>query len=367
MTKVYINGKFFDKADARVSVYDHGLLYGDGVFEGIRIYAGKVFRLREHLERLYASAKHIALEIPLPPEQMTEAVLRTVQVNNKKDGYIRLVVTRGAGSLGIDPRKTTDPQVIVIVDDISLYPPELYENGLEIVTSSFVRNHPNALEPRIKSLNYLNNILAKMEAVRAGCLEALMLNVNGEVAECTADNVFFVKRGVLQTPPTHAGILEGITRDFVMELAREAGDRGAGDHPDAARRLLRRRVLPDRHRRRDHPRREVRRPGHRRGQTGADHAAAPRAFSPGGATVTHGRRLRLPIGQRAEPRHRPRPCRARRGRRSGTEAAPALPGEINLQPPRSIRYLGEDRCPYCLTLADVSASFIGLEEEKGGQ
>jgi len=222
MTKVYINGKLFDKADARISVYDHGLLYGDGVFEGIRIYAGKVFRLREHLERLYDSAKAIALEIPLSREQMTEAVLHTVQVNNKKDGYIRLVVTRGAGSLGIDPRKTTDPQVIIIVDDISMYPPELYENGLEVITSSYVRNHPNALEPRIKSLNYLNNILAKMEAVRAGCLEAIMLNVHGEVAECTADNIFLVKRGVLKTPPVTAGILEGITRDFVLELARGA-------------------------------------------------------------------------------------------------------------------------------------------------
>ncbi len=223
MTKVYINGKLFDKADARVSVYDHGLLYGDGVFEGIRVYAGKVFKLREHLERLYDSAKAIALEIPLSLEQMTEAVQRTVQVNNKKEGYIRLIVTRGAGSLGIDPRKTTDPQVIVIVDDISLYPPELYENGLDIITSSFVRNHPNALNPRIKSLNYLNNILAKVEAVRAGCLEALMLNVNGEVAEATADNVFVVKRGVLKTPPTSAGILEGVTRNFVLELARDAG------------------------------------------------------------------------------------------------------------------------------------------------
>ncbi len=223
MTKVYINGKLFDKADARISVYDHGLLYGDGVFEGIRIYAGRVFRLREHLERLYESARDIALEIPLSLEQMTEAVLHTVQVNGKKEGYIRLIVTRGAGSLGLDPRKTTDPQVIVIVDDISLYPPELYENGLDVITSSYIRNHPNALEPRIKSLNYLNNILAKMEAVRAGCLEAIMLNVHGEVAEATADNVFLVKRGVLKTPPTHAGILEGITRNFVLELAEAAG------------------------------------------------------------------------------------------------------------------------------------------------
>ncbi len=219
MTKVYINGKFFDKADARISVYDHGLLYGDGVFEGIRIYGGRVFRLREHIERLYESAHHIALEIPLSPEQTTEAVQGTVRVNDKKDGYIRLIVTRGAGSLGLDPRKTTDPQVIVIVDDISLYPRELYENGLEVITSSYIRPHSNALSPRIKSLNYLNNILAKIEAVRAGCLEAIMLNGNGEVAECTADNIFLVKRGVLKTPPPHAGILEGVTRGVVMGLA----------------------------------------------------------------------------------------------------------------------------------------------------
>src|ERR1700731_3645213 len=149
--KVYVNGKLFDKPDAKISVYDHGLLYGDGVFEGIRIYGGRVFRLREHLERLYDSAKTIALDIPLSREQMNAAGLQTVQVNNKKDGYIRLVVTRGAGGLGIDPRKTTDPQVIVIVDDISLYPPELYENGLEVITSSYIRPHSNALSPRIKS------------------------------------------------------------------------------------------------------------------------------------------------------------------------------------------------------------------------
>ena len=222
MTRVYINGKLFDKADAKVSVFDHGLLYGDGVFEGLRVYSGKVFRLREHLERLYESAKHIALEIPLTPERLADAVRDTVQANAKKDGYIRLIVTRGAGGLGLDPRKTTDPQIIIIVDDISMYPPELYENGLEVITSSFVRNHPNAINPRVKSLNYLNNILAKIEAVRAGCLEALMLNVNGEVAECTADNIFLVKRGQLKTPPPHAGILEGITRDFVIELARDA-------------------------------------------------------------------------------------------------------------------------------------------------
>jgi branched-chain amino acid aminotransferase len=222
MTKVYINGKFYEKADAKVSVYDHGLLYGDGVFEGIRIYASKVFKLAEHIERFYESARHIMLEVPLSRDQLRDAVLNTVRINAKHDGYIRLIITRGAGSLGIDPRKTTDPQVIVIVDDISLYPPELYENGMEIMVASTIRNHPGALNPRIKSLNYLNNILAKIEATRAGCLEAIMLNVNGEVAECTADNIFFVKHGELRTPPLHAGLLEGITRNTVMELAQAA-------------------------------------------------------------------------------------------------------------------------------------------------
>jgi branched-chain amino acid aminotransferase len=221
-TRVWINGQLFDKADAKVSVYDHGLLYGDGVFEGIRVYAGRVFKHKEHIDRLYDSAKAIALTIPLSPEKMMAAVEETVKANNKIDGYIRLLVTRGPGTLGLDPRKC-DPQVIVIVDDISLYPRELYENGLEVITSSYIRNHPNALNPRIKSLNYLNNILAKMEAIRAGCLEAIMLNHKGEVAECTGDNLFVVKHGLLRTPPTDAGILEGITRDFVIGLAKQAG------------------------------------------------------------------------------------------------------------------------------------------------
>ena len=220
--RVWINGKLYDKADAKISVYDHGLLYGDGVFEGIRVYGGKVFRLQEHIDRLYDSARAIYLEIPLTPKQMAEAVESTVRANNKQEGYIRLIITRGAGSLGLDPRKTSDPQVIIIVDDIALYPPELYENGLEIVTASTIRNHPNALSPRIKSLNYLNNIMAKVEAVRAGCLEALMLNHKGEVAECTGDNVFLVKHGMLRTPPLDAGILEGVTRNAVLELARAA-------------------------------------------------------------------------------------------------------------------------------------------------
>ncbi len=222
MTKVYINGKLYDKADAKISVFDHGLLYGDGVFEGIRVYEGKVFRLREHVDRLYDSARGIKLEIPMSREQMGDAITSTVQANAKRNGYIRTLVTRGAGYLGLDPRKTTDPQVVIIVDDITLYPPELYENGMEIVTVSTIRNHPNALSPRIKSLNYLNNIMAKMEAIQSGCLEALMLNHEGQVAECTGDNIFIVKRGVLKTPPTDAGILEGVTRNTVLELARAA-------------------------------------------------------------------------------------------------------------------------------------------------
>lgn len=221
-TKVWINGTLFDKHDAKVSVYDHGLLYGDGVFEGIRVYSGRVFKHREHIERLYESAKAILLTIPISPEEMIKAVEDTVKANNKVDGYIRLIVTRGAGTLGLDPRKC-DPQVIVIVDDISLYPRELYENGLAVITSSYIRNHPNALNPRVKSLNYLNNIMAKIEAIRAGCLEAIMLNHKGEVAECTGDNLFVVKGGILKTPPTDAGILEGITRNLVIGLAKKTG------------------------------------------------------------------------------------------------------------------------------------------------
>lgn len=217
--KVYINGKLWDKEDAKVSVYDHGLLYGDGVFEGLRSYGGKVFRLDEHLRRLWESARAIRLEIPITQAQMADAVRSTLAANQIQDGYVRLVVTRGAGSLGLDPNRTSDPQVIIIADHISLYPKELYERGLEIITVSTIRNHPAALSPRIKSLNYLNNILAKIEGLQAGCSEALMLNARGEVAECTGDNIFLVRRGELLTPPIDAGILEGITRGAVMELA----------------------------------------------------------------------------------------------------------------------------------------------------
>ena len=221
--KVNIGGKLFDKADAKISVYDHGLLYGDGVFEGIRSYSGRVFRLAEHVDRLFDSAISIHLKIPMTKAEMAAAIVDTLAVNKLTDAYIRVVVTRGAGSLGLDPRRTTDPQVIIITDAISLYPAELYENGLKIITAGTMRNHPSALNPRIKSLNYLNNIMAKVEGTNAGCLEALMLNHKGEVAECTGDNIFVVRRGELHTPSIDAGILEGITRDAVMELARGAG------------------------------------------------------------------------------------------------------------------------------------------------
>lgn len=221
--KVYISGKLYDKDDAKISVYDHGLLYGDGVFEGIRSYAGRVFRLDEHLDRLYASARAVRLEIPMTKQALAAAVVDTLKVNGITDGYVRLVVTRGAGYLGLDPRKTSSPQVIIITDHIELYPAELYEKGLSIVTAATIRNHPNALNPRIKSLNYLNNILAKIEGTDAGAAEALMLNHKGEIAECSGDNIFVVRQRSLFTPPNDAGILEGITRGTVMDLARGAG------------------------------------------------------------------------------------------------------------------------------------------------
>jgi len=221
--KVYINGTLYDKQQAAVSVYDHGLLYGDGVFEGIRSYAGKVFRLDEHLDRLWNSAKAIWLTIPISEAEMAKAIVDTLAVNRIADGYIRVVVTRGVGTLGLDPNRCSSPQVIIITDLISLYPDELYRKGLEIITVSTMRNHPAALSPRIKSLNYLNNILAKIEGLQAGSIEALMLNHKGEVAECTGDNLFLVRGGELLTPPIDAGILEGITRSAVIELARQSG------------------------------------------------------------------------------------------------------------------------------------------------
>lgn len=218
--QVYISGKLYPKEEAKISVYDHGLLYGDGVFEGMRAYSGKVFRLKEHLDRLWASARALMLTIPGTPEEMAKAVNDTLKVNKLSDAYIRLVVTRGGGSLGLDPNRCSNPQVIIITDHIALYPEEYYEHGLEIITASTIRNHPAALSPRIKSLNYLNNILAKLEGLQAGCVEALMLNTKGEIAECTGDNIFLIKGGELLTPPIDAGILEGITRQAVIDIAK---------------------------------------------------------------------------------------------------------------------------------------------------
>jgi len=218
-----MNGTLVPKEQATVSVYDHGLLYGDGVFEGMRSYSGKVFQLTQHLDRLWESARALALEIPGTKAQMAAEVERTLQANQLTDAYIRLIVTRGAGSLGLDPNRCSNPQIIIITDKIALYPEEYYRDGLDLVTASTIRNHPAALSPRIKSLNYLNNILAKIEGLRAGCVEALMLNHKGEVAECTGDNIFTVKHGRLNTPPIEAGILEGITRNAVIELALAQG------------------------------------------------------------------------------------------------------------------------------------------------
>ncbi len=221
--KIYLAGKLVDEADAKISVFDHGFLYGDGVFEGIRVYGGKAFLLDEHITRLYESALAIRLEIPLSKSEMTDAVNQTIAANDIGEGYVRLIVSRGAGTLGLDIRRTSDPQVIVIADTITLYPPEMYRDGLKVITASTIRNHAAALSPRIKSLNYLNNILAKIEATDSGCIEALMLNAQGEVAECTGDNIFIVKNGILKTPPPEAGILEGITRAAVIGLAKQAG------------------------------------------------------------------------------------------------------------------------------------------------
>lgn len=218
---IYLNGQLVPPEKAVVSVYDHGLLYGDGVFEGIRIYGGTVFELKWHIERLYESARAIRLKIPISPEEMIQATKDTVAANDLVDGYIRLVITRGAGALGLDIDRTSNPQIIIIADTISLYAQEYYDNGLALITAATIRNHPAALSPRIKSLNYLNNIMAKIEGKDAGCLEAVMLNHKGEVAECTGDNIFIVKRGVLKTPPLEAGILEGITRNVVIKLAKK--------------------------------------------------------------------------------------------------------------------------------------------------
>jgi len=220
--KIYINGKYYEKDQAKISVFDHGLLYGDGVFEGIRSYNRLVFKLKEHVDRLFESAHSIMLKIPLNREQMIKAVVSTLKENNLKDAYVRLIVTRGVGDLGLDPRKCNgNATIIIIADKIALYPEKFYKEGLSIVTVPTVRNLPEALNPQIKSLNYLNNILAKIEAVNAGCDEAIMLDSLGYVAECTGDNIFVVKDKHLYTPPQCMGTLRGITRDSVLEIARK--------------------------------------------------------------------------------------------------------------------------------------------------
>ena len=220
--KVYLNGKLVDKKDAKVSVFDHGFLYGDGVFEGIRAYNCLVFKLKEHIDRLYESAHTIMLDIPLTKKEMIDAVIKTLKANRLKDAYIRIVVSRGEGDLGLDPRKCKGNETVVIITDkITLYPKKLYEEGMEIITVPTIRNLPEALNPQIKSLNYLNNILAKIEAINCGYEEALMMDHLGYIAECTGDNIFVVKKGELYTPPQCMGTLRGITRDTVLEIAKK--------------------------------------------------------------------------------------------------------------------------------------------------
>ncbi len=221
--KIFLNDRLVDKEDAKVSVFDHGLLYGDGVFEGIRSYNGLVFKLDEHLDRLFESAHTLILEIPMTKSELEKAIIRTLKANRLKDAYIRLVVTRGVGDLGLDPRKCRRSTLFIIADKIALYPKEYYEKGLEIATVPTVRNHPEALNPQLKTLNYLNNILAKIEATSAGVDEAILLNSQGYVTECTGENIFYVKGRSIITPPPYVGILKGITRSVVMRLARQLG------------------------------------------------------------------------------------------------------------------------------------------------
>ncbi len=221
--KIYLDGKFCSERDAKISVFDHGLLYGDGVFEGIRAYNGRVFKLKEHIDRLFYSAKAILLDIPMTHAEMMRATVETIRANKFRDCYIRLIVTRGIGTLGLNPRNCKKPSVIIIAGKIQIYPAELYARGMDIVTVPTVRNLHSAVNPAIKSLNYLNNILAKIEANNAGVEEAVMLNAEGFVSECTADNLFIIKRGELFTPPNSAGALYGITRGTVMELAEQLG------------------------------------------------------------------------------------------------------------------------------------------------
>lgn len=220
--KVYIDGKFYEKQDAKISVYDHGLLYGDGVFEGIRVYHGKVFKLKAHVERLYDSAKAIGIKCPWTQRAIAQAILETVKQSPGCE-YLRPIITRGEGGLGLDPRKCEKPSIIVIADTINLYPKECYEIGLNVATVGTMRNHPAATNARVKSLNYLNNVMARMEATLSNCQEALMLNHKGDISECSGDNIFLLKRGEIYTPSIDAGILDGITRRCVIDLARQHG------------------------------------------------------------------------------------------------------------------------------------------------
>jgi branched-chain amino acid aminotransferase len=220
---IYLNGEYVTREDAKISVYDHGFLYGDGIFEGIRIYNGNIFKCKEHLDRLYDSAKSIMLDIPLTYDEMLAALIETIRRNGLKDGYIRLVVSRGPGDLGLDPRRSPKATVLIIVEQLAIYPEEAYVNGLKTVSVSTRRNIPDALNPKIKSLNYLNNILTKIQANLAGVGEAIMLNSQGYVAEGSSDNIFIVKRGVVFTPPCYCGALEGITRAAIIEICGRIG------------------------------------------------------------------------------------------------------------------------------------------------
>src|SRR5436309_9927338 len=220
---IWIDGKYCDEANAKISVFDHGLLYGDGVFEGIRVYNRRIFRLHQHLDRLYASAKAAWIEVPLARDAMDRVLGEVVAKSGIADAYIRLIVTRGIGDLGLDPRKCSNPSVICIVDHIQLWPPDRYEKGLTAISAATPVNHRESLSPRIKSLNYLSHILAKVEGIAAGVDEVVMLDSAGLVAEASGMNLAMVKQGVVRTPPPYAGILRGVTRDAVLELAREAG------------------------------------------------------------------------------------------------------------------------------------------------
>jgi len=221
--RIWIDGRLYEKDDAKISVYDHGLLYGDGVFEGIRVYRGRIFECDAHLRRLYDSARAIRLTIPMSPDEFRAAIETTVQANGFTDCYIRAVVTRGTGYLGLNPRKCARPTVFIIADGIEMFPREKCEHGLSLITASVIRNHPNAISPRIKSMNYLNNILAKIEAVDAGADDAIMLNHEGNVSECSGENIFIVRNGEVATPGTADGILEGITRGVILRLCRQEG------------------------------------------------------------------------------------------------------------------------------------------------